>query len=44
LLLKSRWVLPTRLEESGFRFQYPRLEEALKAIVAGTAPHHYRFI
>lgn len=44
LLLKSRWVLPTRLEESGFRFQYPRLEEALKAIVARTASHHYRFV
>lgn len=43
LLLKSRWVLPTRLEQSGFRFQYTRLEEAVKAIVAGTEAHHYRF-
>lgn len=43
LLLKSRWVLPVRLEESGFRFQYPRLEEAVQEIVAVTPAHHYRF-
>jgi uncharacterized protein (TIGR01777 family) len=29
LLLKSRWVVPTRLQEAGFRFDYPRLEEAI---------------
>jgi uncharacterized protein (TIGR01777 family) len=33
LVLKSRWVVPTRLEESGFRFQYPRLEEALAEVI-----------
>jgi uncharacterized protein (TIGR01777 family) len=33
LVLKSRWVLPTKLEQTGFRFQYPRLEEALAAIL-----------
>jgi len=33
LLLKSRWVVPTKLQESGFLFQCPRLKEALKAIV-----------
>jgi uncharacterized protein len=33
LVLKSRWVVPTRLEDSGFRFQYPKLEEALKEII-----------
>ena len=32
LLLKSRWVLPTKLLETGFTFQYPQLEEALKEI------------
>jgi len=34
LLLKSRWVLPTRLEKTGFTFRYPGLEEALKAVIA----------
>ena len=33
LVLKSRWVLPARLLESGFTFRYPTLEEALKAII-----------
>lgn len=31
LLLEGARVLPTRLEASGFRFRYPRLEEALRA-------------
>ena len=35
LLLKSRKVIPTRLLEAGFRFQYPTASEALGAIVAG---------
>lgn len=34
LLLKSRWVLPTRLQEAGFAFRYPKLEEALQSIIA----------
>jgi uncharacterized protein (TIGR01777 family) len=33
LLLKSRWVLPKRLLESGFRFRYPDLPSALAQIV-----------
>lgn len=33
LLLKSRWVLPVRLQETGFQFKYIHLEDALKAIV-----------
>ena len=32
LLLKSRWVVPTRLQETGFVFRYPRLETALQEI------------
>ena len=32
LVLKSRWVVPTKLEESGFVFAYPRLEKALTNI------------
>ncbi|WP_200329768.1 epimerase [Leucobacter sp. L43] len=31
LVLKSRWVLPERLDRSGFAFQYPELEPALRA-------------
>ncbi|AZZ57503.1 epimerase [Rathayibacter iranicus] len=34
LLLKSRWVVPARLEESGFSFAHPHLAEALRAVVA----------
>lgn len=33
LILKSRWVLPERLEEAGFRFKYPRLGPALEQII-----------
>ena len=32
LILKSRWVLPTRITEAGFRFRYNELTEALKAV------------
>lgn len=32
LLLKSRWVLPRRLLENGFRFRYPTLAHALPAL------------
>jgi NAD dependent epimerase/dehydratase family enzyme len=33
LVLKSRWVLPTRLTETGFSFQYPRIDSALRSIL-----------
>lgn len=33
LLLKSRWVVPTRLLEEGFEFEFPRLEPALRDIL-----------
>ena len=32
LILKSRWVLPQRLLESGYVFSYPSLQPALKEI------------
>lgn len=41
LILKSRWVLPARLEKSGFTFKYPTLESALKEIVGKTARNQY---
>ncbi len=34
LLLKSRWVLPTKLTEAGFAFKYEKLEDAFKSIVS----------
>jgi uncharacterized protein len=34
LILKSRWVLPSRLKETGFTFRYEHPEEALKAIIS----------
>jgi uncharacterized protein (TIGR01777 family) len=33
LLLKSRWVLPTRIMQAGFTFQYPYLEGAFENIL-----------
>ncbi|MCC5802018.1 TIGR01777 family oxidoreductase [Rossellomorea vietnamensis] len=34
LVLKSRWVIPERLEKAGFVFQYDTLEKALGQILA----------
>lgn len=33
LVLKSRWVLPRRLQDEGFIFQYPHLDSALDNIL-----------
>lgn len=33
LVLKSRWVVPTRLLQSGFVFRYPQLQQALEDII-----------
>ncbi len=30
LLLKSRWVIPQRLQNEGFQFDYPFLEKAIQ--------------
>ncbi|KAB1656272.1 DUF1731 domain-containing protein [Pseudoclavibacter chungangensis] len=34
LILKSRWVVPQRLLEAGYRFHHPRLDGAIGSIVA----------
>lgn len=33
LILKSRWVLPERLEQAGYTFKYKKLDSALKGII-----------
>jgi uncharacterized protein len=33
LILKSRWVVPTKILESGFRFKYANLEDAFTNIL-----------
>jgi NAD dependent epimerase/dehydratase family enzyme len=41
LVLKSRWVVPERLERAGYEFAYPELEPALEQILgpaSGPAP------
>lgn len=35
LVLKSRWVLPQRLTDAGYRFAHPELEPALRTVVVG---------
>lgn len=34
LILKSRWVLPTKITQTGFTFKYPFLEDAFKEIIS----------
>ncbi len=35
LILKSRWVVPERLLQSGYKFKYQTVDEALKNILTG---------
>jgi len=44
LLLKSRWVLPTKLLASGFTFRYNHVEEALTEITKKRDWHEFRFL
>jgi len=41
LVLKSRWVLPTKILQSGFRFKYALLEDAFKDIISKTKRSQY---
>lgn len=34
LILKSRWVVPTQLQQAGFTFTYPMLKEAIHEIIS----------
>ena len=40
LLLGGARVIPRRLEDTGFRFAYPRLEQALQHLLKPTPPGH----
>ncbi|MEO6719467.1 MAG: TIGR01777 family oxidoreductase [Ferruginibacter sp.] len=42
LILKSRWVLPTRIMKTGFQFNYPKLPGAMKQIISNTPEKQYR--
>ncbi|WP_294178977.1 epimerase [uncultured Schumannella sp.] len=37
LVLKSRWVVPTRLLEAGYAFEYPEIDGALRQVVDSRA-------
>jgi NAD dependent epimerase/dehydratase family enzyme len=39
LVLKSRWVVPTRLVQAGYVFRYPLLDGALADIIADRRAH-----
>ncbi|PCN46675.1 NAD-dependent epimerase [Curtobacterium sp. 'Ferrero'] len=39
LVLKSRWVVPTRLLAAGYEFRYPELRGALASIIAERRQH-----
>jgi len=41
LVLKSRWVLPTRILETGFQFKHPLLEDALSDIIGKVPRKQY---
>ena len=38
LLLKSRWVVPTRLLTEGFEFEHPEIEQAIRSITGRAEP------
>jgi len=43
LLLKSRWVIPTKILEAGYRFEYPILKDAIQQIVHHIPKKAYAF-
>jgi uncharacterized protein (TIGR01777 family) len=44
LVLKSRWVIPTRIMQTGFTFKYPFLKEALQEIIEKTPRKQYELL
>lgn len=43
LVLKSRWVVPARIQQAGFTFQYPLLHDALEDIIAHVPGRQYKW-
>jgi uncharacterized protein len=43
LVLKSRWVVPTKILETGFQFKYPLLEDAFADIISKVPRKQYHF-
>lgn len=41
LLLKSRWVLPTRITQAGFAFKHPQLQGAFEDIISALPRKRY---
>jgi uncharacterized protein (TIGR01777 family) len=41
LVLKSRWILPTRILETGFQFKHPLLEDSLSDIISKVPRKQY---
>ncbi|MEO7310997.1 MAG: TIGR01777 family oxidoreductase [Chitinophagaceae bacterium] len=44
LILKSRWVVPTKALEAEFTFQYPLLGDALREIISRTPRKRYHLL
>jgi uncharacterized protein len=42
LVLKSRWVVPTKMLQAGFSFKYPQLKDALEQVIASTPKNQYK--
>jgi uncharacterized protein (TIGR01777 family) len=41
LVLKSRWVIPTKMLQAGYVFKYPYLKDALQQVIASTPKQQY---
>ena len=41
LILKSRWVVPAKILETGFQFKYPLLEQALRDVISQVPRKQY---
>lgn len=44
LILKSRWVLPSKITSKGFRFRYIQLQEALTDIIKQMPKSNYKLV
>jgi uncharacterized protein len=42
LILKSRWVVPSKLLKAGFRFKYEKIEDAIGEIIKNTPKKDYQ--